>query len=88
MSSNKDKAVKNRLKELQKRYQWSQSDLARELGVSRQAVNGFESGKFSPSLEMALKIASLFDRVEVNVAGVEFHPDAYLPQMLPIFFLT
>jgi putative transcriptional regulator len=31
------------------------------LGVSRQAVNGFESGKFDPSLEMAFKIASLFD---------------------------
>ena len=41
-------------------HQWSQSHLARELGVSRQAVNGFESGKFDPSLEMAFKIASLF----------------------------
>jgi putative transcriptional regulator len=52
--------MKNRLKELRQRHQWSQSDLARELGVSRQAVNGFESGKFDPSLEMAFKIANLF----------------------------
>lgn len=52
--------MKNRLKELRQLHQWSQSDLARELGVSRQAVNGFESGKFDPSLEMAFKIASLF----------------------------
>jgi putative transcriptional regulator len=42
-------------------YQWSQSDLARELGISRQAVNGFESGKFDPSLDMAFRIASLFN---------------------------
>jgi len=52
--------MKNRLKELRQMHQWSQSDLARELGVSRQAVNGFESGKFDPSLDMAFKIASLF----------------------------
>lgn len=52
--------MENRLKELRQLRQWSQSDLARELGVSRQAVNGFESGKFDPSLDMAFKIASLF----------------------------
>ncbi|HEY9845768.1 MAG TPA: helix-turn-helix domain-containing protein [Candidatus Caenarcaniphilales bacterium] len=52
--------MKNRLKELRQLHQWSQSDLARELGVSRQAVNGFESGKLDPSLDMAFKIASLF----------------------------
>ncbi|GAA6617196.1 helix-turn-helix domain-containing protein [Scytonema sp. NUACC26] len=53
--------MKNRLKELRQLYQWSQSDLARELGVSRQAVNGFESGKFDPSLDMAFKITNLFN---------------------------
>lgn len=53
--------MKNRLKELRQLHQWSQSDFARELGVSRQAVNGFESGKFDPSLDMAGKIASLFN---------------------------
>ena len=53
--------MKNRLKELRKLHQRSQADLARELGVSRQAVNGFESGKFDPSLDMAFKLASLFD---------------------------
>ncbi|MEW6495954.1 MAG: helix-turn-helix domain-containing protein [Cyanobacteriota bacterium] len=53
--------MKNRLKELRQLHQWSQADLARELGVTRQAVNGFESGKFDPSLDMAFKIASLFN---------------------------
>ncbi len=59
--------MKNRLKELRQLYQWSQSDLARELGVSRQAVNGFESGKFDPSLEMAFKIANLLDVAIENI---------------------
>ncbi|MBA3922348.1 MAG: helix-turn-helix domain-containing protein [Nostocaceae cyanobacterium] len=53
--------MKNRLKELRELHQWSQADLARELEVSRQAVNGFESGKFDPSLDMAFKIANLFN---------------------------
>jgi putative transcriptional regulator len=53
--------MKNRLKELRQLHQRSQADLARELGVSRQAVNGFESGKFDPSLDMAFKLANLFE---------------------------
>lgn len=53
--------MKNRLKALRQTYQWSQSDVARELGISRQAVNGFESGKFDPSLDMAFRIAKLFN---------------------------
>ena len=53
--------MKNRLKDLRKLHQRSQADLARELGVSRQAVNGFESGKFDPSLDMAFRLANLFD---------------------------
>lgn len=52
--------MENRLKELRKTRGWSQADLARALKISRQAVNGFESGKFTPSLEMAFKIAMLF----------------------------
>jgi putative transcriptional regulator len=59
--------MKNRLKELRQLYQWSQSELARELGVSRQAVNGFESGKFDPSLDMAFKIANLLNVAIENV---------------------
>lgn len=53
--------MENRLKELRKTRKWSQADLARALEISRQAVNGFESGKFTPSLEMAFKIARLFN---------------------------
>lgn len=59
--------MKNRLKELRKTYGWSQADLARALKISRQAVNGFESGKFTPSLEMAFKIAGLFNVAIENI---------------------
>jgi putative transcriptional regulator len=63
--------MKNQMKELRQLYQWSQSDLARELGVSRQAVNGFESGKFDPSLDMAFKIANLLNVPIENVFTYE-----------------
>ena len=53
--------MKNRLKELRQLHSLSQADLARELSISRQAINGFESGKFDPSLDMAFQIASRFN---------------------------
>ena len=52
--------MKNRLKVLRAERNWSQQDLANELGVSRQTVNAIETGKYDPSLPLALKIARLF----------------------------
>ena len=39
---------------------WSQQDLAAQLGVSRQSVNAIETGKYDPSLPLAFRIAALF----------------------------
>ena len=39
---------------------WSQAELGGRLGVSRQAVNAIETGKYDPSLPLAFKIARLF----------------------------
>jgi putative transcriptional regulator len=52
--------VKNRLKVLRAERDWSQADLAERIGVSRQAVTAIETGKYDPSLPLALKIARLF----------------------------
>ena len=52
--------MKNRLKVLRAERDWTQSDLANELGVSRQTVNAIEKGKFDPSLPLACKIGRLF----------------------------
>ncbi|MEM6612488.1 MAG: helix-turn-helix domain-containing protein [Cyanobacteria bacterium P01_C01_bin.72] len=71
--------MKNRLKELRKTRKWSQADLARALEISRQAINGFESGKFTPSLEMAFKIARLFD---VAIEEVFIYQEKNTMQML------
>jgi putative transcriptional regulator len=52
--------VKNRLKVLRAERDWSQTDLAQRLEVSRQSVNAIETGKFDPSLPLAFKLARLF----------------------------
>jgi putative transcriptional regulator len=52
--------VRNRLKVLRAERDWSQSDLAERLGVSRQSVNAIETGKYDPSLPLAFRIAEIF----------------------------
>jgi putative transcriptional regulator len=52
--------VKNRLKVLRAERDWSQADLAEALSVSRQTINAIETGKYDPSLPLALKIGKLF----------------------------
>ena len=52
--------MKNRLRELRAMREWSQSDLADKLGVSRQTINAIETGKYDPSLPLAFKMAKLF----------------------------
>ncbi|QJR05200.1 helix-turn-helix transcriptional regulator [Sphingobium sp. WTD-1] len=52
--------MKNRLKVLRAERDWNQSDLAAQLGISRQSVNAIETGKYDPSLPLAFRIADLF----------------------------
>ena len=52
--------MKNRLRVLRAEREWSQQDLAGQLGVSRQSVNAIETGKYDPSLPLAFRIADLF----------------------------
>lgn len=55
--------MKNCLKVLRAERDWSQSDLAGHLGVSRQTVNAIETRKYDPSLPLAFKIAQVFGRL-------------------------
>ena len=53
-------AVTSRLHELRAKRSWTQAQLAAEVGVSRQTINSIETGRFEPSLTLALKLARLF----------------------------
>ncbi len=39
----------------------TQQELADEVGVTRQTINAIEAAKYSPSLEVAFKIAEVFE---------------------------
>ena len=52
--------MKNRLKVLRAERGWTQEELSKELGVSRQAVNALETDKHSPSLDLAYRISAVF----------------------------
>ncbi len=54
-----------RLREIRARYNVSQEELAKAVGVTRQTIIAIEKGKYLPSLTLALKIARYFNlRVE------------------------
>ena len=54
--------MKNRLRVLRAEMDWSQAELSFRVGVSRQAINAIETGKYDPSLPLAMKIARVFGK--------------------------
>ena len=51
----------NRIKELRKSHGLSQTELARETGISNQAVSFYENGKRQPKIETWQKLADYFN---------------------------
>lgn len=52
--------LKNSIKVERARQGFTQSDLAEKVGVTRLTVHSIETGKFNPSVILALKIAKCF----------------------------
>ena len=55
--------MENKLKVLRAMHDWSQTDLADRLGVSRQTISSIEKGKYDPSLILAFKLSILLKTV-------------------------
>ena len=49
--------MKTRIKELRAKYNLTQEDLARKVGVRRETILFLEKGKYNPSLKLAHDIA-------------------------------
>ena len=65
--------MKNRLRVLRAEMAWSQGEVAARLGgVSRQAINAIETGKHDPSLDLAFRLARLFNTPIEAVFDPEF----------------
>jgi len=50
----------NKVKELREKSGLTQKELGERVGVSRQAINAIETGKFDPSVWLAYDLAKLF----------------------------
>ncbi|MBM0170091.1 helix-turn-helix domain-containing protein [Altererythrobacter sp. C41] len=67
--------MRNRLKDHREAQGWSQGELARRLGVSRQTINAVETDKYDPSLPLALRMAKLFGVAVPDLFIDEWEPE-------------
>lgn len=59
--------MKNKIKVFRAMHDMTQENLAQAIGVTRQTILAIEKGKYTPSLDLAFKIARHF---KVNVEEV------------------
>jgi putative transcriptional regulator len=52
--------MRNLIRELRASAGLSQGKLATEMGVSRQTINAIETGRYTPSLPLAIALARFF----------------------------
>ncbi|NMA69152.1 MAG: helix-turn-helix transcriptional regulator [Desulfitobacterium sp.] len=53
--------MKNNIRVLRKKLGITQEEMANILGVTRQTINAIENEKYSPTLELAIKLARLLN---------------------------
>lgn len=66
--------VRNRIRTLRFLHgEMTQQELADTVGVTRQTIHAIEAAKYSPSLELAFRIAAAFERPLEDV--FQYEPD-------------
>jgi len=63
--------MRNDIRMLRDTAELSQGQLAEALSVSRQTINSIETGRYTPSLPLAMALARFFDRAVEEI----FHGD-------------
>ena len=53
--------MKNKLKVFRAMHDLTQEALAEKVGMTRQTINAIERGRYNPSLDLAFKLAELFE---------------------------
>ena len=67
--------MRNDVRRLRTARDLSQGALGEALGVSRQTINAIETGRYMPSLPLAIGLARFFDTTVEEL----FHPDGEVP---------
>ena len=63
--------MKNTIRVERAIHEMTQEDLANAVGVSRQAINSIETGKYVPSTLLALKIVEYFGKTVNDIFKLE-----------------
>ncbi len=63
--------MKNTIRVERARQGLTQADLAEKVGVTRLTIHSIETGKFNPSVLLALKIAAIFGRAVEELFELE-----------------
>jgi putative transcriptional regulator len=63
--------MKNRIRVLRAEQNWSQAELGMRVGVSRQAINAIETGRYDPGLPLAMRIARAFNEKVDDIFELE-----------------
>lgn len=63
--------IAERIRHLREKRRWSQSQLARELGITRSSVNAWELGISVPSTQYMVELACLFGVSTDYLLGLE-----------------
>ncbi|MDU5766619.1 MAG: helix-turn-helix transcriptional regulator [Streptococcus salivarius] len=58
----KESKIETNLKEVREACGMTQQDLADQVGIRRETIVHLENNHYNPSLEMALKIAQVFNK--------------------------
>jgi len=67
--------MKNKLKVYRAMYDLTQEALAQKLGITRQTILSIEKEKYDPSLELAFKIAYLFNVAIEDIFSYQANKD-------------
>lgn len=67
--------------QLRKESNWSQEELASQLGVSRQSISKWESGSSLPDLDKIIKLSQIFDVSTDYLLKDEMEEDTSAPSL-------
>jgi len=63
--------LKNNIKVYRAKFDWTQEDLAKKVGVTRKTINTVENCVFMPSAYLAIKIANAFNEKVEEIFYIE-----------------
>jgi putative transcriptional regulator len=67
----KELVLKNKVRTLREALNLTQAELGKRAGVSRQAINAIETGKFDPSIRLAYSLSKIFSKTIEEVFDFE-----------------